>query len=123
MVTEEHDFTSQYWEDHYREPDHHHSPPNPHLMALAERLHPGTALDAGCGEGGDALRVAELGWCVTGVDISPTAIEKATSAAAALGLEKTPDFRCIDLTVSELGSDPFDLVTSRHVHTVDDQAF
>jgi 2-polyprenyl-3-methyl-5-hydroxy-6-metoxy-1,4-benzoquinol methylase len=88
------DFTGQYWEDHYREPNHdsHQSMPNPHLLAVAERLQPGTALDAGCGEGGDAVRLAQLGWRVTGVDISATAIEKANGIAAASGLENAPDF-------------------------------
>jgi len=118
------DFTGQFWEDHYREPDHdsHQAMPNPHLFALAERLRPGKALDAGCGEGGDAIRLAQLGWRVTGVDISATAIHEASRAAAALGLENTLVFRCLDLTAADPGS-AYDLVTAHHVHTTDDGAF
>src|SRR4029079_8450432 len=57
-VTEGHDFTGEYWGHHYREPDPHSHPsaPNQHLLALTENLQPGRALDAGCGEGVDALR-------------------------------------------------------------------
>ena len=36
---------------------------------------PGTALDLGSGEGGDALWLERRGWSVTAVDISPSAIE------------------------------------------------
>jgi SAM-dependent methyltransferase len=124
LVTEGHDFTGRYWEDHYREADHesHQSMPNPHLFEVTERLRPGTALDAGCGEGAEAIRLAEQGWRVTAVDISATAIEKARDAAAARGLEDL-DFRCLDLTVSGPEPDHYDLVTAHHVHTTDDRAF
>ena len=36
---------------------------------------PGTALDLGSGEGGDALWLARNGWAVTAVDIAPSALE------------------------------------------------
>jgi 2-polyprenyl-3-methyl-5-hydroxy-6-metoxy-1,4-benzoquinol methylase len=118
------DFSGQYWEEHYREPHHdsHQSMPNPHLFAVAELLKPGTALDAGCGEGSDAIRLAQLGWRVTGVDISASAIEKASHTAGALGLGTTLIFRCLDLTAAGSGS-AYDLVTAHHVHTTDDRAF
>lgn len=119
------DFTEEYWESHYREPDHesHEWVPNPHLLALADGLQTGSALDAGCGEGADAIALAQRGWRVTGVDISATAVEKATSTAAALRLETIPEFRCLDLTAGDLGPGSYDLVTAHHVHTADDRAF
>jgi SAM-dependent methyltransferase len=123
-VTEGHDFTEEYWESHYREPEHdaHPSTPNPHLLAVAAGLRPGTALDAGCGEGADAIRLAQLGWTVTGVDISATAVDKAKDAAAASGLTNAVEFRCSDIT-SGVPEPTFDLVTAHHVHTPDDRAF
>ena len=49
-------------------------------------LEPGRALDLGCGEGGDALWLAARGWTVTGVDLSPTAVARASAAADAAGI-------------------------------------
>jgi len=45
-----------------------------------------TALDLACGEGGDALWLAQDGWLVTGVDFAASAIARATEAAAERGL-------------------------------------
>lgn len=42
---------------------------------------PGTALDLACGEGRNALWLADLGWQVTAVDFSSVAIEKARALA------------------------------------------
>jgi SAM-dependent methyltransferase len=47
---------------------------------------PGRALDLGCGEGGDAIWLAQHGWRATGLDISPSAIARARAAADTLGL-------------------------------------
>ncbi|WP_291043707.1 class I SAM-dependent methyltransferase [Herbiconiux sp.] len=49
-------------------------------------LAPGTALDLGSGEGGDSLWLAEQGWRVTGIDISPTALARAADEADARGI-------------------------------------
>ncbi|WP_235940657.1 A1S_2505 family phage non-structural protein [Paramicrobacterium fandaimingii] len=57
--------------------------------ALAEtvvELSPGTALDLGCGEGGDSLWLAEQGWTVTGVDISDVALARADAEARSRGV-------------------------------------
>lgn len=45
------------------------------------------ALDLGCGAGRNALYLAELGFCVDGVDISAVALERAARTAADRGLE------------------------------------
>src|SRR5687768_8912240 len=60
--------------------------PNGALVDEAADLAPGHALDLGCGEGGDALWLAERGWTVTGLDLSPTALARAGAAARAAGL-------------------------------------
>ena len=55
--------------------------PNRQLVVEAEELPPGTALDAGSGEGGDALWLAERGWRVLAVDFSAVAVERAAARA------------------------------------------
>lgn len=55
--------------------------PNGSLVAEVTGLTPGTALDIGAGEGGDALWLAEQGWRVTASDISSRAIERIRAEA------------------------------------------
>jgi SAM-dependent methyltransferase len=50
---------------------------NRFLVAEAESLAPARALDLACGEGRNAVWLAERGWRVTGVDFSEVGIEKA----------------------------------------------
>lgn len=78
---------SRWWEDRYAGTDGVWSGrANAVLADIATTLEPGTALDLGCGEGGDAVWLAARGWEVTGVDISPTAVDRARAAAVAAGL-------------------------------------
>jgi SAM-dependent methyltransferase len=51
--------------------------PNRFLVAETAALAPGRALDLACGEGRNAVWLAEQGWHVTGVDFSEVALEKA----------------------------------------------
>jgi SAM-dependent methyltransferase len=50
---------------------------NRFLVAEAESLAPARALDLACGEGRNAVWLAQRGWRVTGVDFSAVGIEKA----------------------------------------------
>lgn len=61
--------------------------PNRFLVAETETLPPGLALDLACGEGRNALWLAERGWRVTAVDYSGVALEKARRIAARRGVE------------------------------------
>lgn len=61
--------------------------PNAVLAEEIAELPPGTALDVGCGEGADAIWLAERGWRVTAVDPSRVALARAASAARAAGVE------------------------------------
>ena len=60
--------------------------PNRFLVAEAAGLPPGRALDLACGEGRNAVWLAEQGWQVTGVDFSDVAIRKAEQLAEARGI-------------------------------------
>ncbi len=61
--------------------------PNRFLVAETNDLEPGRALDLACGEGRNAVWLAEQGWQVTGVDFSDAALEKALALAESRGVE------------------------------------
>lgn len=77
----------------------------------------GRALDLGSGEGGDAVWLAEQGWTVTAVDISPTAVARGRDAARARGLEDQQ----ITWVAADLAgwtpSESYDLVTASFLHS------
>ncbi|RBY93387.1 SAM-dependent methyltransferase [Blastococcus sp. TF02-8] len=87
--------------------------PNRQLVVEATDLTPGTALDAGCGEGADALWLAERGWRVTGVDFSTVALERAAAQGRAQGLDV--DWVQADLDVWTPPT-RYDLVTAHYLH-------
>jgi SAM-dependent methyltransferase len=113
-------FTQRYWDDRYA--GHRHvwsGRPNPHLITEAGELAPGRAIDVGCGEGADAIWLAERGWEVTGVDVSPVGLERAAANAQAAGAQiaQRLTWRQVDLFADEwtpLGS--YELVTSQYLH-------
>jgi SAM-dependent methyltransferase len=81
-------FTQEFWDARYRTKESLWSgKPNAHLIAQAGDLAPGTALDAGAGEGADAIWLAGRGWRVTAVDISAVALERAAGHAKLAGDE------------------------------------
>ena len=90
--------------------------PNRQLVVEAADLTPGTALDAGSGEGGDALWLAERGWRVTAVDFSAVALERAAAVARARGVEERIEWRHEDLDVWTPPRGRFDLVTAHYLH-------
>jgi thioredoxin reductase len=61
--------------------------PNGTIVAEADGLKPGRALDVGAGEGGDAIWLAAHGWDVTANDISQRALDRVTAEAARQGLQ------------------------------------
>jgi SAM-dependent methyltransferase len=52
--------------------------PNTRLVEMTSDLVPGQALELGCGNGGDALWLAQRGWKVTALDISATSLDPST---------------------------------------------
>ena len=108
----------RFWEDRYAGADAVWSGrPNATLVDVVEGLDlaPGRALDLGCGEGGDAIWLGGRGFDVTGVDLSATAVRRATAAAAAAGLQGSVRFRAADVAAPdrwEDGDGAYDLVTA-----------
>ena len=90
--------------------------PNRQLVVEASELQPGTALDAGSGEGGDAQWLAERGWRVTAVDFSTVALERAAALAAARGLGDRIEWLHADLGTWAPPEGAFDLVTAHYLH-------
>jgi 2-polyprenyl-3-methyl-5-hydroxy-6-metoxy-1,4-benzoquinol methylase len=113
-------FDEAYWEERYRShPEGARGRrPSPQLVTEAGDLTPGTALDAGCGEGADAVWLAVRGWRVTAVDIAPTALRRAQAHAEALDVEVASriDWVQADLTGWTPTQEHFDLVSAHYVH-------
>jgi SAM-dependent methyltransferase len=61
--------------------------PNRFLVAEAEGLAPGRALDLACGSGRNAVWLAQQGWSVVGADFSDVALKQARALAAERGVE------------------------------------
>ena len=84
------------------------------LVAEVSDLTPGRALDVACGEGRNAVWLAEQGWQVTGIDFSDAALAKAARLAAERGVEA----EWVDADVLEYAPDreSFDLVVVLYLH-------
>ncbi|KLU10529.1 FAD-dependent oxidoreductase [Kocuria sp. SM24M-10] len=108
----------EYWEHRYSSAERMWSGRvNQVLAEITADLVPGRALDLGCGEGADAIWLAQHGWTATGIDISGTAIRRATEAARAAGVPaERISFVAADLsTLGEGGR--YDLVTASFLHS------
>ncbi|MEV6412318.1 class I SAM-dependent methyltransferase [Kribbella sp. NPDC051718] len=114
-------FGKDYWNQHWQPTTTamERNPPNPYLVDATANLTPGTALDAGCGAGAEAIWLASQGWQVTAADISRTALDKAIHHAAGLPITWLE----ADLTVWTPDTQ-YDLVTTHYAHpTIPQLAF
>lgn len=112
-------FDQEFWDERYRSAHSLWSGnPNPNLVAEAAGLTPGTALDAGAGEGADAIWLASRGWRVTAVDISGVALDRAAGHAAALGDAVAERIAWLreDILQWHPPERAYDLVTSQYMH-------
>ncbi len=102
----------EFWDQIWAEEDDIGSGSNHLLELYVIGLTPGTALELGCGAGGNALWLAERGWQVTAVDFSPVAVEKGNRLAAERGLP-------VDFVVADAAAyqpvGKFDLITSFYI--------
>nr|WP_239485529.1 SAM-dependent methyltransferase [Micromonospora humidisoli] len=109
--------TARHWDELYRGRERYWSGrPNPHLVDVAGALPPGTALDLGCGEGGDTVWLARQGWRVTAVDVSTAALERSAAAVAAAGMAALVDFQRHDLART-FPTGVFDLVSAQFLQS------
>jgi SAM-dependent methyltransferase len=108
----------EHWEQHYGQRDQIWSGRvNARLAEILPSLFPGTVLDLGCGEGGDAVWLAEHGWQVVAVDISDTALGRAKAAARARGVADRIEFVQHDLS-NGFPAGTFDLVSAQFLHSM-----
>ncbi|MBC7632372.1 class I SAM-dependent methyltransferase [Aeromicrobium sp.] len=91
--------------------------PNAQLVAEVDGLSPGSALDIGCGEGADAVWLAQRGWTVTAVDISEVALDRARGRAAEAEVEVTFEQR--DVVTDPPSPATYDLVSAQFFHLPD----
>ena len=71
-------------------------------------------LDAGCGNGFLSIILAQMGWQVTALDQSMTAVNKAKENAKKFGVEDRVDFCWSDTVRTPLAEGSYDAVLSRH---------
>ena len=110
------DGSPEFWERFYTENDRVWSGHvNPRLAEAATTLTPGTALDLGAGEGGDAFWLAERGWTVHAVDVAETAARRIRERAGALAVTAERH----DLTET-FPAGLFDLVNAQYLHSPSD---
>ena len=93
--------------------------PNAQLVAEVTGLAPGTALDVGCGEGGDVIWLARQGWRVTGADFSANALARAARHAEQAGVADQTDWWQVDARTFAAGKRSYDLVTTHFLHPPD----
>jgi SAM-dependent methyltransferase len=86
--------------------------PNGRLVAEVAAVAPGRALDVGCGEGADAIWLAQRGWSVTAIDVSEVAIGRAREASHAAGA--SIEWICGDVLRVPLPGRTFDLVSMQY---------
>lgn len=108
----------QYWEEMYRTGQYlncwDYKQPSQELVCfIAAELIPfnGNCLDMGCGAGNEAIFLAQLGYCVTGIDFSANAIEIAKERAKIINANVT----LIKGMVADTGllSNSFDFINDR----------
>lgn len=107
----------QFWDQRYTQAERVWTGRvNPRLVEVASKLAAARALDLGCGEGADAVWLAEHGWQVVAVDVSPVALQRAAAAAGQRGVTARIDFQHRDLPES-FPEGEFDLVSAQYLHS------
>ncbi|MFD8595123.1 FAD-dependent oxidoreductase [Kitasatospora sp. NPDC059646] len=107
----------EFWERRYGESEQIWSGrANAALTREVAGMAPGHALDLGCGEGGDAIWLAQQGWQVTAVDISRVALDRAAARAAVEGVADRISWQRTDLA-NAFPAGSYDLVSAQFLHS------
>jgi len=93
--------------------------PNAQLVAEVSGLIAGSALDVGCGEGGDVIWLASQGWRVTGADFSANGLDRAARHAEQAGVAELTDWWQVDARSCAAAGRSYDLVTTHFLHPPD----
>jgi len=88
--------------------------PNQTVVAETAHLPVARALDLACGEGRNAVWLAEQGWQVTAIDFAATGLDKARRLAEARGV--SVDWVLADVTEYQAPSNAFELVLLAYLH-------
>jgi SAM-dependent methyltransferase len=116
-MTDDNTSDEEFWDTRYSQSDRIWSgTPNAVLVREITGLEPGRALDLGCGEGADAIWLAQRGWRVTATDISQIALDRAAQHAAAADVADRIDWQRHDLGTS-FPAGIFDLVSAQFLHS------
>lgn len=104
------------WDARYAKGQVWSSEPNRFFADVVEglRVAPGRAVDLACGEGRNAVWLAQRGWTVTAVDFSAVGVERGRTGAASRGV--AVDWVVADLATWDLGTAAWDLVAHVYLH-------
>jgi len=101
------------WDQRYLAEEHLWSGnPNSQLIQETRGLRLGRVLDVGCGEGDDAVWLAEQGWHVTALDVSRVALDRAAAHATNARVEVS--WVHAGLVEATLPPASFDLVSAQY---------
>jgi tellurite methyltransferase len=103
------------WNERYARPDRAWLPESPaEWLVEHEALLDGggRALDVACGDGRNALYLAQLGYMVEAIDVSDVAIGALRAEVQARGLAMTIVPRVVDLEREPLPAGPYDVIVT-----------
>jgi 2-polyprenyl-3-methyl-5-hydroxy-6-metoxy-1,4-benzoquinol methylase len=113
-------FEPPSWDERYSNEEQIWSgAPNAQLVAEVSGLTAGSALDVGCGEGGDVIWLARQGWRVTGADFSANGLARAARHAEQAGVAEQIGWWQVDARLFAAGGRSYDLVSTHFLHPPD----